>query len=117
MEEVCYQPCVDCGRNAESKVGQHAEAGAVLCMIGRHACNPVCTGGQVRVVDFKERGEGEKVLVEVHIIVEAASQRGIIIGKGGSALKALGTAARADIEEFLGAGPPAGPAGAAALFL
>ena len=59
----------------------------------------------MRVVDFKERGEGEKVLVEVHIIVEAASQRGIIIGKGGSALKALGTAARADIEEFLGASP------------
>ncbi len=85
----------------------------MLCMIGRHACNPVCTGGQVRVVDFKERGEGEKVLVEVHIIVEAASQRGIIIGKGGSALKALGTAARADIEEFLGAPPP--PCGPRAL--
>lgn len=29
-------------------------------------------------------------------------QRGIIIGKAGSALKALGAAARAEIEEFLG---------------
>ncbi|KAK9842092.1 hypothetical protein WJX81_008104 [Elliptochloris bilobata] len=56
----------------------------------------------VQVVDFKDRGAGEKVLVEVHVIVEATSQRGIIIGKGGSALKALGSAARVDIEEFLG---------------
>ena len=29
-------------------------------------------------------------------------QRGIIIGRGGSALKQLGTAARAEVEEFLG---------------
>ena len=60
-------------------------------------------GAQVQVVDFKERGPGEKVMIEVHVVVEAASQRGIIIGARGSALKALGSAARVDIEEFLGA--------------
>lgn len=58
---------------------------------------------QVQVVDFKDRGPGAKVMIEVHVIVEAASQRGIMIGAGGSALKALGSAARVDIEEFLGA--------------
>ena len=55
------------------------------------------------MVDFKDRGPGAKVMIEVHVIVEANSQRGIIIGAGGSALKALGSAARVDIEEFLGA--------------
>lgn len=60
-------------------------------------------GAQVQVVDFKDRGPGAKVMIEVHVIVEAVSQRGIIIGAGGSALKALGSAARVDIEEFLGA--------------
>ena len=55
------------------------------------------------MVDFKDRGPGAKVMIEVHVIVEASSQRGIIIGAGGSALKALGSAARVDIEEFLGA--------------
>lgn len=58
---------------------------------------------QVQVVNFKERSQGEKVLIEVHVIVEAISQRIIVIGRGGAALKALGTAARIDIEEFLGA--------------
>lgn len=58
---------------------------------------------QVQVVNFKERSQGEKVLIEVHVIVEAISQRIIVIGRGGAALKALGTAARVDIEEFLGA--------------
>ena len=58
---------------------------------------------QVQVVNFKERSQGEKVLIEVHVIVEAISQRIIVIGRGGATLKALGTAARVDIEEFLGA--------------
>ena len=64
---------------------------------------PGMAGAQVQVVDFKDRGPGAKVMIEVHVIVEAASQRGIIIGAGGSAMKALGSAARVDIEEFLGA--------------
>jgi hypothetical protein len=33
---------------------------------------------------------------------EKERQKGIIIGRGGTALKALGTAARAEVEEFLG---------------
>lgn len=55
---------------------------------------------QVNIVDYTER-EGEKDIIEAEIVVERDSQKGILIGKGGLALKAVGVAARADIEEFL----------------
>ncbi len=46
--------------------------------------------------------EGDLVRIEATIIVEKASQRAIIIGKGGTFLKKIGTEARAEIEELLG---------------
>ncbi len=55
---------------------------------------------QVNIVSFEER-EGEKDLISAEIVVERDNQKGIIIGKGGSALKKVGIAARADIEAFL----------------
>lgn len=55
---------------------------------------------QVNIVDYTER-EGEKDIIEAEIVVERDSQKGILIGKGGLALKAVGVAAREDIEEFL----------------
>lgn len=55
---------------------------------------------QVNIVSYDER-EGEKDVIEAEIVVERDSQKGILIGKGGLALKAVGVAARADIEEFL----------------
>jgi GTP-binding protein Era len=54
----------------------------------------------VNIVSYDER-EGEKDVIEAEIVVERDSQKGILIGKGGLALKAVGVAARADIEEFL----------------
>ncbi len=36
------------------------------------------------------------------ILVERESQKGIVIGKGGAALKAAGTAARLELEALLG---------------
>ena len=51
---------------------------------------------------FKER-PGDKDLIEADLIVEAESQKGIVIGRGASALKQLGILARQDIEKFLGA--------------
>lgn len=46
--------------------------------------------------------ENEKLTrIEATILVERDSQKGILVGKGGSMLKAIGTAARADIEAFL----------------
>lgn len=55
---------------------------------------------QVNIVRFEER-EDEKDLVSAEIIVGRDAQKGILIGKGGRALKRLGTAARKDIEAFL----------------
>jgi GTP-binding protein Era len=55
----------------------------------------------VTVDEFKEK-KGRKDFIKVSIIVERASQKAILIGKQGSALKTLGAEARKDIEQFLG---------------
>ncbi|PIU44897.1 MAG: GTPase Era [Ignavibacteriales bacterium CG07_land_8_20_14_0_80_59_12] len=55
----------------------------------------------VRIVDFKEREAG-KDYINADIIVERESQKAILIGKGGKALREVGLSARRDIEEFLG---------------
>lgn len=54
----------------------------------------------VEIREFKERATG-KTLVRADIIVERDSQKGIIIGKKGEALKSVGISARIQIEEFL----------------
>ena len=55
----------------------------------------------VIIESFQE--DPEKGLVTIHatIVVEKDSQKGIVIGKGGLKLQAIGTAARRDIEEML----------------
>lgn len=55
----------------------------------------------VDIVEFKEREEG-KTYIYADIIVERDSQKGILIGKEGAALKKVGELARKDIEAFLG---------------
>ncbi|HVO75106.1 MAG TPA: GTPase Era [Ignavibacteriaceae bacterium] len=55
---------------------------------------------EAAVIEFKEREE-QKNFIGAEIIVEKESQKGIIIGKNGNAIKKLGEAARASIEEFL----------------
>lgn len=55
----------------------------------------------VVVIEFDER-PGQKDYVACDIVVERDSQKGILIGKGGKALKRLGQRARHGIEEFLG---------------
>ena len=55
---------------------------------------------QVNIVQYEER-EG-KDFIDAEIVVERDTQKGILIGKTGAALKRLGTAARRDIEEFVG---------------
>lgn len=55
----------------------------------------------MQITDFKERGLN-KDLVAATVYVEQESQKGMVIGRKGSALKTLGIAARADIESFLG---------------
>jgi GTP-binding protein Era len=53
------------------------------------------------VIDEMERDEA---LTTIHasLVVERDSQKGIVIGKGGAILKAIGTDARAEIEQLLG---------------
>ena len=55
----------------------------------------------VQVVEFKERRPPAKALVKAHVIVEKKRHVGILLGAAGSAIKALSTAAREEIEEFL----------------
>jgi len=55
---------------------------------------------EVQVEEFKERQRG-KFLIRAIIYTERTSQKAILIGKKGSALKEIGTRARRSIEEFL----------------
>jgi GTPase len=56
---------------------------------------------EVVIVQFKERPMPEKLFISAEIVVERDNQKGIIIGKGGEALRKLGSYARTEIEEFL----------------
>ena len=55
----------------------------------------------VMIESFKENTATEKVTIHATIYLERKSQKGIIIGKGGTKLKSIGIAARKDIEEML----------------
>ena len=55
----------------------------------------------VEIIEFKERAD-KKDFVSAEIYVERQSQKGILIGKNGAALKDVGESARLDIEKFLG---------------
>jgi GTPase len=60
---------------------------------------------EVIVDEFKEQHENDprkKELIRCSIIVERNSQKQIIVGAKGAAIKRLGQSARADIEELLG---------------
>ena len=59
---------------------------------------------EVIVDSFKEtttKAGQPLVRIEAHIYVARQTQKSIIIGKGGSAIKKMGTAARGDMEKFL----------------
>jgi GTP-binding protein Era len=55
---------------------------------------------EVIIQDWKDAPDITHIRAE--IIAERESQKAIILGKGGSAIKNLGTLARRDIETFLG---------------
>ena len=57
----------------------------------------------VEVNEFKERPNGT-VFIRATIFVERESQKGIVIGAGGSLLKKIGLEARQDIENLTGGG-------------
>lgn len=53
------------------------------------------------IIDWNEREDGV-IFIRVNIYVEREGQKGIIIGKGGEKLKAVGSKARVEIERLLG---------------
>ncbi len=55
---------------------------------------------EVGVLEFKDTPKILRIHAEIH--VERKSQKGILIGKDGSALKIIGTEARLDMEAFFG---------------
>ena len=58
---------------------------------------------EVVIAEYKERSKG-KDYINAEIYVERESQKKIIIGKDGEALKKIGEKARKDIENFIGKG-------------
>lgn len=54
-----------------------------------------------RVEEFRE--EETRTYIQVNIYVERASQKGILVGRGGEAIRELGRRSREKIEHFLGA--------------
>jgi GTP-binding protein Era len=66
----------------------------------RHTREEIPYSTAVVVDSFKE---GDPLVrIEASILVERPSQKGILIGRGGAMLKAIGSAARREIEAFLG---------------
>jgi len=66
----------------------------------RHTREEIPYSTAVIIDSFKE---GTPVVrIEASILVERQSQKGILIGRGGAMLKAIGSAARREIEAFLG---------------
>jgi len=59
-------------------------------------------GIAVEILSMKARADKEMVDIEATIYCEKESHKGIVIGKGGKVLKAVGTNARRDIERLLG---------------
>lgn len=55
---------------------------------------------EVSITTFKE--EADIIRISAEIFVERETQKGILIGKAGSALKKVGTEARKDMESFFG---------------
>ena len=55
----------------------------------------------VTIEDYEEREDG-LLWIQARIFVERSSQKGIVIGKGGSVLKAAGTEAREEVETLFG---------------
>jgi GTP-binding protein Era len=55
----------------------------------------------VRIEDLSQRDDG-LIDISADVIVERDSQKGIVIGKGGSLLQVAGTEARQELEMILG---------------
>jgi GTP-binding protein Era len=64
-----------------------------------HLRDEVPHGVGVRIDEFKERDNG-MLYIGATIFIERESQKGILIGEGGSMMKSIGSAARKEIEDM-----------------
>lgn len=65
--------------------------------------NEIPYSTQVNIVSYKEgQDNNRKDVIDAEIVVDRKSQKGILIGRNGEALKKVGTEARENIEAFLG---------------
>jgi GTP-binding protein Era len=55
-----------------------------------------------RIEAFEDGEDGRPTVVHATLLVERGSQKGILIGKGGTAIRQLGTEARKRIEALIG---------------
>lgn len=55
----------------------------------------------VSVEEFKERGKGKPTYISAYVYVERSSQKKILVGRGGTMIREIGTAARRKIEALL----------------
>ena len=55
----------------------------------------------VQVEQFKERRRGKPTYIEAVVYVERESQKGIVVGTGGTMIRKIGTRTRVKIEKFL----------------
>ncbi|MBN2357746.1 GTPase Era [candidate division KSB1 bacterium] len=89
----------------EDEVTQHPERFFVSELIREkiftHYGEEIPYSTAVVIDEFKEN-KGRKDYIKARIVVEKQSQKGIIIGKKGLALRRVGQEARAEIEQFLG---------------
>ena len=67
---------------------------------GFHDEVPHAIGVLVEEMSYDRKKDLERIFVTIY--VERESQKGIIIGKGGAALRQVGTEARSDLEQLLG---------------
>jgi GTP-binding protein Era len=67
----------------------------------RHTREEVPHAVAVEIEEFAER-DGEAVYIRATVHVEKPSQKKIVVGRGGQMLKAIGSAARREIEALLG---------------
>lgn len=58
-------------------------------------------GVGVEILSFKERPDGQMIDIQATIYCEKDSHKGILIGRGGTMLKNIGSLSRKDIEAFL----------------
>lgn len=89
----------------KDQISEHPErffvAEIVREKIFQHFREEIPYATTVNIVQYVERVPPEKDLIDAEIVVERDTQKGILIGKGGVALKRIGTQARRDIEDFL----------------